>query len=154
LVTTTSMVDDGAMSCSNNMKFGNDNAISLPEAIALTNGGSNRAITTNTALRFVFDPAHPLPAVTGANWFSFAPGTQLVNNPLPLDGTGALLANVDISGATNWDVMSNATIQDTVLRDGASLSTDVALTLSRVLAFNCPAGVPCVRTVAPTGSLR
>jgi len=154
LVTTTSMIDDGAMSCSNGTKFGTDNAISLPEAIALTNGGSSRAITTNTPLRFVFDPLHPLPAVDSANWISFASGTQLVNNPLPLNGAGALLANADISGPANWDVMSNATIQDTVLRDGASLSTGVALTLSRVLAFHCPASNACVRSVASTGSLR
>jgi len=154
VVNTTSMVADGAMNCTMSNKAGTDQLISLPEAIALTNGGANRAITTNGPMRFVFDPAHPLPTVNGATWISFASGTQFVGNPLPLNGNGAVLANADISGNANWNVMNNATIQDSLLRDGASLSTNGTLTLSRVLAFNCPAGSPCARNAGAGGTLR
>jgi len=154
VVNTTSMVNDGASNCTMTNKAGTDQLISLPEAIALTNGGANRAITTNSPMRFVFDPAHPLPAVNSATWISFASGTQLVGNPLPLNGNGAVLANADLSGNAAWNATSNATIQDSVIRDGASLSTNGSLTLSRVLAFNCPAGSPCARNSGTAGTLR
>lgn len=153
-VTTTSMVDDGASSCSNGTKYGTDNAISLPEAIALTNGGGNRVITTNVPLRFAFDPAHPLPTVTNSTQISFASGTQLVNNPITFNGTGALLANADLSGAATSNVLFPTTIQDSVVRDGATIFTDDVLTLSRVLALHCPAAGACVQAVGPTGLLR
>src|SRR5205814_6275038 len=126
-------------------------------AIALTNGGGGRAITTNTPLRLVYDPAHPVPPVSNSTALSFATGTELIDIPLTFTATAgnALVANAEITGAGAWTFNGGTpALSDAVVHDLAGLTANAPLTLRRVLMLDCPPAAPCADAVGPNGALR